>query len=203
VGELPTVKKSADDFGPEGRVAAPVDYSVDIGDGNLLWGEPALYYRFNFGARFSTNHSWREVSFRLAQKRSSIEVRADAAKESLLLRALNEDSEWKRELTFTDLRSPEKLFAELAGGSLPTTLLLGALGGAAAPARLSNLQLGLNWEARNDWIKVGHSNLRCYRLQARLLERHRVTVFVSRVGEILRAELPDEVTLVNTAFTIF
>lgn len=202
-GEAPAAKKPGNDFGPEGRVAAPVDYTVDIGDGNLLWGEPALFYRFNFSARFSTSHAWREVSFRLAQKRGSIELRADAVRESLRLRALDEDTEWVREFAFADLRRPEKLLAELAGGSLPATLLMGALGGAAAPARLNDLQFGLRWEARNDWLKAGHSNLRCYRLEARLLDRHRVTVFVSRVGEILRVELPDELTLVNTAFTMF
>ena len=38
-----------------------------------------------------------------------------------------------------------------------------------------------------------------YRLQAKLFDLHRITFFVSPVGEILRAELPGNLILVNEA----
>jgi hypothetical protein len=43
---------------------------------------------------------------------------------------------------------------------------------------------------------VGREPLRVYRLESRILDKHVVTIFVSRAGEILRAELPGDVTLV-------
>jgi hypothetical protein len=63
---------------------------------------------------------------------------------------------------------------------------------------LQKLSLGLQWEARQDWLKVGSARLRCYRLHTRLLEKYRAVVYVSRVGEILRVELPDGYVLQNT-----
>jgi hypothetical protein len=59
------------------------------------------------------------------------------------------------------------------------------------------LSLGLVWEARTDWIAIGHASVRAYRLRARLFDRYEVVVTVSPVGEILRVELPGEWTLVN------
>ena len=64
-----------------------------------------------------------------------------------------------------------------------------------------NLSLGLRWEARNDWLKIGHSQVRVYRLHTRLLDRYQAVVVVSRVGEILRVELPNGLLLVNEALT--
>jgi hypothetical protein len=82
-------------------------------------------------------------------------------------------------------------------GPLPLALL-GQAGGLSRPAGLS---LGLNWEARNDWLRIGHSQVRVYRLQARVLDRFQVVVVVSRVGEIMRVELPNGLLLVNEALT--
>ncbi len=61
------------------------------------------------------------------------------------------------------------------------------------------LARGLVWEARSDWFALGHSRVRAYRIEARLLDTHRASVVVSRVGEILRVELPDDIVLVNEA----
>jgi hypothetical protein len=43
--------------------------------------------------------------------------------------------------------------------------------------------------------------VRVYRLQARLLDRYQIVVVVSRVGEILRVELPNGLLLVNEALS--
>jgi hypothetical protein len=64
------------------------------------------------------------------------------------------------------------------------------------PAGL-NAGLGLKWEGRRDSVLIAHSAVRAYRLETLLLDRYRIAIFVSRVGEILRVELPDEVVLVN------
>ena len=45
--------------------------------------------------------------------------------------------------------------------------------------------------------------MRAYRLQARLLDRYQARIFVSRVGEILRVDLPDEVVLLNDQLANF
>ena len=59
----------------------------------------------------------------------------------------------------------------------------------------------LDWEARNDWLEIGHAQVRVYRLRAQLLDRYQIVVIVSRVGEIMRVELPDGLLLMNEALT--
>ena len=85
--------------------------------------------------------------------------------------------------------------AEL-GGPLAVGLL-GSMGGLKSLGGTKSLSLGLNWEARQDSLKFGHSRIRVYRLSARLLDRYPLVILVSRTGEILRMELPNDLTLVN------
>ena len=49
---------------------------------------------------------------------------------------------------------------------------------------------------------VGRTELRVYRLEARLLGRYRAVLIVSPVGEILRVELPDDLVMVNEALDL-
>jgi hypothetical protein len=65
------------------------------------------------------------------------------------------------------------------------------------------LKAGLKWEGREDSMRIGHSPVRTYRLHTRVLDRYQITIFVSRVGEILRVELPDEIVLVNDQLSAF
>ena len=60
-------------------------------------------------------------------------------------------------------------------------------GAVCAPSR-SVLMTGLH---------TGHTSVRAYRLEATVLDKYRMRVIVSRVGEILRVELPDGWELVN------
>ena len=63
----------------------------------------------------------------------------------------------------------------------------------------AGLASGLKWTAQNDWLKMGQSNVRVYRLQAKLLDRFEAVIIISRVGELLKIFLPGEITLVNDA----
>ena len=57
--------------------------------------------------------------------------------------------------------------------------------------------VALNWTAHYEWLRIGHNRVRIYRLEAKLLDRHRVVVLVSRVGEILRVEFPGDIKLIT------
>ncbi|HWH68927.1 MAG TPA: hypothetical protein VNT26_06050, partial [Candidatus Sulfotelmatobacter sp.] len=61
--------------------------------------------------------------------------------------------------------------------------------------------VGLKWLARNDSIQVQHVRIRGYRLEARLMDRYFIRLFINPAGEVLRIELPGDVTLVNEALT--
>jgi len=101
---------------------------------------------------------------------------------------------------FSELQNPGALLSEFAG-PLAYQLLSGITlpGGSQKNAPLS---FGLKWEANNDSILIGHSRVRVFRLQTRFLD-FKVIIFVSRVGEILRVELPHGVLLLNDQLASF
>src|SRR5207253_2414179 len=105
-----------------------------------------------------------------------------------------------REFTYDELRNPQELLEEFGVPLLP-----GLLPSFSQPqsTNTSKLNLGLEWQASNSWMKMGHSQVRAYRLKARLLDRYQAVVMVSRVGELLRVELPFDLVLVNDAISHF
>ena len=80
--------------------------------------------------------------------------------------------------------------------------LIAALGLPRSPAQAGPAALDLHWEARNDWLQIASERMRVYRLQAKLLDRFQLLLFISLEGEILRVELPDEIVLVNDHLSI-
>lgn len=193
--EIATGKVTPNEFEPEGQVSQPAGYTIDF-DGAVMLAELENRLRLNFHAEFSTNHQWREFTLRGAVKPSAWELHSMAADEAVAVKVEDEDGKWGRRYTFAELRDPRIVLREL--GAPAILELLTAQMPLPKPGALA---LGLQWEARNDWLRIGHAEVRVYRLQARLLDRYQVVVIVSRVGEILRAELPDEITLVNEALS--
>jgi hypothetical protein len=62
-----------------------------------------------------------------------------------------------------------------------------------------SLVRSISIDARSDWMQIGRSRVRVYRLSARLPGQLEVTAFISRAGELLRIQLPDRIQLVNDA----
>ncbi len=196
VGEAtPPSKAGAADAELEGRVGRLSGYSLAL-EGSVSADPPLQRFRMSWRADFDTNQAWRTMSLRLLQRPTVLEVAADATAETVRLRLDDPQQGWERHFRFTDLRQPDQLLAALG---LPVSLgwwqqiALPVAATNAAPA----LALGLQWEARRDWLKIGQANTRAYRLRLRLLDKYQAVVFVSRVGEILRVELPNDVVLVN------
>jgi hypothetical protein len=186
----------------EGMVRKVGGYSIDIQDGRLDLPENKRRVRFTMNTTFTTNHQWQNFTVQLAQRPTSLELTASATNETVTVGFRDGDEAVNRTFTFAQLRDPAKLLQE-AAGPIPLGLLTGGLLGAGTPElaalpALQKLSLGVQWDSRQDWLKVGSARLRCYRLQTRLLEKHQVTVYVSRVGEILRVELPNDLVLQNT-----
>ncbi len=184
---------------PEGQVREISGYDIEVADGALFMDDRERRLRFRIDAKFSADHLWREVNLTLVHKPTIAEIRATSTNETLHFK-LSEGTEiLERRFTFAELREPEKLLQGM-GDSLQVRLLLAAFAGGLPLSPARNLTLGLQWQARNDWVKLGSSRLRIYRLQARLFDRYQIVVLVSRVGEILRVELPDDLRFTNREF---
>ncbi len=182
----------------EGRIRRATGYSLDLeGTARLVEGSPSL--RFGWRAEFDTRHNWTSLFLRLIARPNLVEIKANAAEEKVNVRFGSPENPWERTFTFAEFRRPEQVLAALG---LPwASGLLATLPAVTGSPSEKPLELGMEWQAYSDWLKIGSARTRIYRLQARLLDKHQIVVMVSRVGEILRVELPGDLRIVNDAFT--
>jgi hypothetical protein len=199
VGERMDKNAATDSDLPEGMVKETLGFDIDI-NGNVALDEQNRL-RFSFDLKLSTNHDWQEFVLRLNLRPNQWQVSSVASEKTLHLVSDDFGRRQERVLKFSDLRNPQKVLTQLAGPLVP-----GLLGMAGLPMDLSQIQnetTKLKWEARNDWLTMGNARIRVYRLTLKLLDRYEIGVLVSRVGEILRVELPEGVLLVNEALVSF
>jgi hypothetical protein len=191
--ELATGKVVTEQSQPEGMVERLSGYAIDV-EGNLIRLESSARFRFEFHAGFTAAHRWKDFMVRITARPRTLEIKGSAASENLHLTFTDGEAKWERSWAYSDLADPAALGREFG---LPLAEGLGDLWSSFVTPK--DIALGLRWTARKDWLQIGSSKTRVYRLQARLLDRYQAVVMVSRVGEILRVELPGEVTLVNDA----
>ena len=199
VGEdLASNKRLLEEIVPEGMIQEPSGYSIDFG-GNFSI-ENLTRLRFNFDLRLSTNHQWQDFRLHLSVRPSAWEIQASAADGTV--KFTSDDDTGHREQIFkiADLQKPEKIF-QTAAWPLSSSIIA-ALGLPGTPGQTRPAALGLKWEAHNSWLKMANARMRVYRLQARLLDRFQIVIFISPEGEILRVDLPDEIVLLNDKLTI-
>jgi hypothetical protein len=186
-------KAGEDESQPEGMIPRIADYRVQF-DGNLNLGEFTRNLRFDSSLQLSARDAWQEFKLRVNLFPAVIEIRSSALEQKVHIKADDGQNQFQRTFRFADLNDPRKILREVpgpVGGALWGSAGLGQLGGA------DSLDLGLKWQAHHDRLKIAHSLTRVYRLEAHVMERYSAVVFVSRVGEILRVELPDDLVLVN------
>jgi hypothetical protein len=188
----------SDDYSPDTTLKPVTQYTLNF-DGNTLLPN-SNRVRFDLSLTLSTNHAWQDFHLNVRMRPDSWDVRATAAKDNVVIKADGSFGSWQKTLKLSDLRNPEALLGDLGGDPV-----LALLSGAIMPLQkdtVSQVALGIQWQAHEDWIQFGHSKARAYRLETEVLGR-RIYVFVSRVGEILWVEFPDKITLRNDAFSHF
>ena len=165
--------------------------------GYTLSFEGALLYkgsndvRFQIAFALDTNKVWQDFHFRATMRPRVWEVHAVAKSEKITLKVSEGQTVWDKTWTFAELRDPQTLFGEMGG-----VFALGVLGMDQSLPGVAGQ--GIEWEAHEDHIRLGGVSARAYRLDAFLLGQ-RVEIFVSRAGEILRVELPRDISLRNQA----
>jgi hypothetical protein len=179
---------------PEGMVQKIGGYRIQV-EGNLVLQDFRNRIRFEGQLRLATNQAWEELGLRVNMRPASWEVRSVAEEKTATLRVMDADGEFKRVFKFAELRNPEALVQEAVG-----PLGMAALEGMGWTRALQNLSASgetSRWEARREVVKLGLNTTRAYRLQARFLNAYQAVFLISRVGEILRIELPNGIILAN------
>ena len=193
VAEAARKDKTAPIEMPEGMVRFPVSFDIDCNGTVFLSPEHRL--RFNFDLKLSTNYSWQEFSVRLNIRPALWEIISVASNETLRFTMDDGHLRTERTWSFKELKHPERILRDIAGPLVPG--LLSLLGGPLDLAEVTHAASRLRWEARNERLLMGNAKVRVYRLQFRLMDGYEAQVLVSPIGEILRIDLPDQLSLIH------
>ena len=184
---------------PEG-VPAPLRSASLRFEGSLILPEWTNRVRFEGLLKVDTNRAWRELDFRVVARPLSCEVHASAPRQALSLMLDDGATHRQQSWNFSELGNPGILLSQLSGLGAPDWLAeAGVLNGLP---QISATPLRLHWDAWEDTMLIGHVQSRIYRLETRLLEHYHVSILISRVGEILRVELPGQISLVNDQLSL-
>ncbi len=185
----------SDDYEPEGSIPQPSGYSLNVDGNTSIFSSNRV--GFELRLRFSTNESWQDFRLTAKMKPRMWDIHASVAAQKVTVKLSGENGTWQRTFRFAEFQHPEALLAEVGGFEV-----LGAAAAAGVSKDSMASAAALHWDAHEDWMQIGHSRVRVYRLETQLLGQ-RLNVFISRVGEILWVEAPNKVTLRNEAFNHF
>ena len=185
---------------PDAAVEHLTGYHVRI-DGNLVLSQLPQKARFEANLKLSPKRRWQEVHARLNLGSAVWDLHSTVADQILRIKGDDPNLQFERAFTFAELRNPERLLEEFAGPF--ASGVLRGLGWSSGATSNAMTNLGLEWQAHEVTTRIGRATVRAYRLDTVVLERYRAVILVSRVGELLRAELPDEYVLVNDQLANF
>lgn len=185
---------------PEGMVRRIMGYRLQL-EGNVSSDKAGNRVRFESALTLTTNQVWQSFNLRIILRPTVLELHSSANEQRVRFNVDDGDQKFERVIQFSELQNPQALLREFAGPVAGG--LLNNFGMLGAQTQSTALKAGLKWEGREDSMRIGHSPVRTYRLQTRVLDKYQLTIFISRVGEILRVELPDEIVLVNDHLAAF
>ena len=195
---------------PIGRVESIDGYTLSV-DGRLQLEPLKSKIRFTFRAGLDSELSWQSINSTLSSDQGSWEFQSHATNQVLNVKHDGSLGKWERSATFEQLKDPYKIVNQLAGptlgpviqGMLPERQVLNK-----DNIQLNNeietvpINLGLEWEAFNDFMRLGNTRVRIYRLEAKLPGGRTIVIRVSRVGEILQVQFPGQLLIDNESIPL-
>ena len=188
----------------EGAIQTPLPkpsyYTIDL-DGNVRLSDLKTVARFYFHASLPDEKNWSNILLRVSLDKATIYMNAIAKDETVNLKLEAGKTYFDRTFKFSELLNPsfilQSLGVPLGGLFLPEMPLI--INTNSSSTNLNNLGIQLDWKAYHDNMTVGKVNLKVYRVEAVVWGKFKAVATISRAGEILKIELPENITLINTA----
>jgi len=158
--------------------------------GNVSMGDFTNRLKFDGRLYFDRTRHWQEVALKINSRLSVIEIHSLATNQTAHLKFSNDGMVLlERDIPFNDLQSPGGIVHALSG-NMNSDFFGGPDMSDILPGSLDQK---IEWDARRTRVKVGGEAVPIYRLETSLLG-HPITVDVSTLGEILRIDLPGDIT---------
>ncbi len=188
--ETEMAKLDEDKPPPEGIVAR-AGYLIHL-NGNTSLGDFTNRLRFEGRLQFSAKRQWRELTLKLSTRYTMVEIHSFATNQTVHLKITSDEGISERDFAFADLASPSALLGAF-GASFGGDGLLDTLDLSFMPQTPASIVQDIHWEAHRDRLKIGNEPVSVYRLETHLLG-YSIIIYASTLGEILRVELPDDLT---------
>ena len=173
---------------PEG-FASHGSYQLHIA-GNVSLGDFTNRLKFDGRARFGRTRQWEEISLKITSRTSVVEIHSVATNQVAHIKLSNDGNMvLERDVAFADLQDPATFIQTLTGNTFPD--FFGLYGAADVLPDVSSQKI--EWDARRTRVRIGTEAVPVYRLETTVLGRS-ITMDVSTLGEILRIELPGEIS---------
>jgi len=177
----------ADQPPPDGLVKK-AGYQVRL-SGNFAFGEFTNRLKFDGRLRFSAAREWREVNLKINFHQAVVEIHSLATNQMVHLKINSDGGGLERDLTFADLQNPTALIHALLGNATDSLFGMMDLPAFATGSAAQKLE----WRASRTRVKIGTEPVPAYRLETSVLGRS-VRMDISTLGEILRVELPGNIS---------
>jgi hypothetical protein len=159
--------------------------------GNVSLGDFTNRLKFDGRVQFSQKRQWQEINLKITSRLAMVEIHSLETNQMVHVKITSDNETLERELTFADLENPNALIRTFAGNFADALLGVVDLPDFTSDASGQKIQ----WDARRTRIKIGAESVPVYRLETSVLGRA-VSVDVSTLGEILRVQLPGNVTAI-------
>ncbi len=193
---------------PIGRVESIDGYTLSV-DGRLQIESLKNKFRFTLRTGLDAELNWQSLYANLASEQEIWEIQSQVTNQVLNVKHEGSLGEWERSASFEELNDPVKMVNQLAGptlGALIKKMLPKDFG--EVTEQLKNqvdfvpIKLGLDWEAFNDFMRLGNTRVRIYRLEAKLPGEQAIIIRISRVGEILQVQFPGQLVIDNESIPL-
>ena len=173
---------------PSEGLSNPTQYIVHF-SGNVSYGQ--LTHRLKFGGQilFNSKRQWQEMELKFNTRPTSVDISSIATNQTVDVRIANGSEVVEHHLNFADLRNPNQL-AHLFLGNFADFFLGGMDLNELVPRDTAQK---IEWTACRTRMRVAGEHVPAYRLQTSLLG-NTITLHISTLGDLLRVELPGNIT---------
>lgn len=176
-----------DKLPPDGLVKK-AGYQVHLA-GNVALGDFTNRVKFDGRVMFDSMRHWKEFNLKITARMAVVELHSVETNQTVHIKISGDTVALERDFTFADLQNPSTIVRAFAGN------FADALFG---PMDLPDIipadqAQKITWDARRTRVRIGTEAVPVYRLETTALG-HTVVVDVSTLGEILRVDLPGDIS---------